>query len=102
MKRGTVRLPNGTAIDVRSATAAKIARAAHAIHASRTWKGPGIHVSPADRRLVEHVAAALRRAKIHATVEALAAGGKDGARMRLTVNARAAARVGQVLSHVRA
>ncbi len=57
LKRGTVHLPNGAAIDVKSASAAKIAPA-HVIHASRPANGPGVHVSPAERRLAKHVAAA--------------------------------------------
>ncbi len=100
VKRGTVHLPSGGAIDVRSASAAKIARAVREIKVRRPAKGPGVHVSPQDRRLVERVAAALRRAKIKATVEALASGGPTGARMRLTVNVRDTSAVGRALAHV--
>jgi hypothetical protein len=100
VKRGTVHLPNGKSIDVKAASAANIARAARAVHKPNVH-GPGMHVSPEDRRLVAHVAAALRKAKVRATVEALAASGKDGARMRLTVNARDAPRVGRALAAVK-
>lgn len=97
-KRRTVHLPDGTTIDVESASAAKIANAAKALRARKPGKKFGVHVTPADRQAVAHAAAALRRAKIHARVEAIAASAATGAKIRITFSVRDLASVGRVLA----
>ncbi len=100
IKRGTVHLPNGSSIDVKAASAARIASAARTIRSGRPASGPGIHISPADRRLLDHVVAKLAQAKIKATVAGVAGGAKTGAKMRLTVGLRDLRKLGQALLHV--
>lgn len=100
LKRGTVHLPGGRAIDVSAASAAKIASAARSIRAKRPAHGPGVHVSAGDRRIIDHLIRELRRAKVKATVDAIAASASTGAKMRLTVNVRDAKKVGHALLHV--
>lgn len=100
VKRGTIHLPNGQTIDVRGASAARIAGAARTVRARHSSaRAPGIHVSAEDGRLVASIVRELRRAKVTARVDAIAAGTKTGAKMRLTVNVRDAKKVGRALLH---
>ncbi len=100
LKRGTIHLPNGQTLDVGGASAARIASAARNIraHHARSHQH-GVHVSMEDQRIVTRVVRELRRAKVAASVNAIAASNETGAKMRLTVNVRDAKKVGRALLH---
>ena len=99
LSRGTVRVPGVGAVDVHAADAAVIARAARSARAKApAKKSHGVSLSSADKALVTHLRAALRRAKLKsATVEGIAASAATGGRFRITAYLHDAPAVGEAL-----
>ena len=84
LARGTVTLPSGHRIDVHAADAHAIEQAAHAVRARRAPSGRGgLVISPEAREFFSRLHAALRRAKLAARVDEIAASERLGAKMRI-------------------
>ena len=94
--RGTVHVGKRT-IDVRSANAARIARVAKELRDGKHRQGPGVHVPEEDARYLQQLARAVRATKIDATVEGIAAGAAEGARMRIVAHVRDAKKLARAL-----
>ena len=97
LARGTVHVGKAT-IDVGAANASKIDRVAKELRAGKHATGPGVHVSPEDRKTVAAIARGLRAAKIDAIIEAIAADAEGGAKMRIVARVRDRKKVARALA----
>ena len=100
LERGTVHVPGVGALDVKSADAATIDRAAKAARAKRRHATHGVSLSSAEEQLVAHLRAALRRAKLEsAEIEGIAASAATGGRFRISGYLRDVHAIGEALAH---
>src|SRR5579884_1785370 len=98
LSRGTVHLPNGKSIDVRSAEAHVIDAAAHEIRARRPPNGHGgLVVSDEAKHFFARLHAALKKAKLDVKVDEIAASEAVGAKMRLVANVGDASKLAAAL-----
>ena len=86
LARGTVDVPGVGAIDVKSADAATLDRAARAAREKDAHKTThGVSLTSADKQLVAHMRAALKRANVKAAeIEGIAASVATGGRFRIS------------------
>ncbi len=98
LTRGSIHLPDGQTIDVRSAEAHAIDAAAHRVRAHRapTRRG-GLVVSAEAKQFFVHLRAALKRAKLDVRVEEIAASESVGAKMRIVANVHDATKLASAL-----
>ncbi len=99
LSRGTVRLPGGKTIDVRSAEAHAIDAAAHEV---REHRGPstthgGLVVSKEAKRFFARLHAALKKSKLDVHVDEIAASKNVGAKMRIVAGVGDASKVAAAL-----
>ena len=89
-------------VDVHGADAAMIARAARSARAKSPVKRVrGVSLTAADKAIITHLRAALRRGKVKsATVEGIAASAATGGRFRITAYFHDARAVGEALSKI--